>query len=123
VRDIMHRGDDVPLIPPDATMADAVGTISDKGFGCVGVIDGNGMLVGIVTDGDLRRHMANDLLSRRVSEVMTRNPKTVPPDCLVGEALAMMNMTPRPFTVVFVVENGRPAGIVHMHDFLRIGVA
>ena len=123
VRDIMHSDDEMPLIAPDATMAEAVRIISDKGLGCVGVVDGAGLLVGIVTDGDLRRHMASDLLTRTVAEVMTRNPKTVPPDCLVGEALAMMNMTPRPFTVVFVVENGRPAGIVHMHDFLRIGVA
>ena len=91
-------------------------------MGILGAI-GWGLLIGIVTDGDIRRHLAKDLLTRPVAEVMTRNPKTVPPECLVGEALAMMNMTPRPFTVVFVVEEGRPAGIVHMHDFLRIGVA
>jgi arabinose-5-phosphate isomerase len=123
VRDIMHRDAEVPLIAPAATMREAVATISDKGFGCVGVVDGQGLLVGIVTDGDLRRHMAPDLLTRSVSEVMTQSPKTVPPDCLVGEALAMMNSHPRPFTVLFVVEAGRPVGIVHMHDFLRIGVA
>jgi arabinose-5-phosphate isomerase len=123
VRDIMHRDAELPLIGPDATMAAAVRLISEKGFGCVGVVGADGMLAGIVTDGDLRRHLANDLLSRKVADVMTRNPKTVPPDCLVGEALALMNMTPRPFTVLFVVDDGRPVGIVHMHDFLRIGLA
>jgi arabinose-5-phosphate isomerase len=123
VRDIMHRDAEVPLIAPAASMRDAVAMISAKGFGCVGVVDGDGRLMGIVTDGDLRRHMASDLLSRPVADVMTRGPKTVPPDCLVGEALAMMNTNPRPFTVLFVVEDGRPVGIVHMHDFLRIGVA
>jgi arabinose-5-phosphate isomerase len=123
VRDLMHRDAEMPLIAPEAAMADAVRVISDKGFGCVGVVDADGLLVGIVTDGDLRRHMSSDLLSRRVAGVMTPNPKTVPPECLVGEALAMMNLHTRPFTVLFVVENGRPVGIVHMHDFLRIGVA
>ncbi len=123
VRDIMHRDGEMPLASPDAGMAEAVRTISEKGLGCVGVVDKAGLLVGIVTDGDLRRHMGNDLFTRTVAEVMTRSPKSVPPDCLVGEALAMMNMTPRPFTVLFVVENGRPVGVVHMHDFLRIGVA
>jgi arabinose-5-phosphate isomerase len=123
VRDIMHRDREVPLVKPAATTGEAIRVISDKGFGCVGVVDGAGLLVGIVTDGDLRRHMAADLLARPVTDVMTRSPKTVPPDCLVGEALAMMNMHTRPFTVLFVVEDGKPVGIVHMHDFLRIGVA
>ncbi len=123
VRDIMHRGDAVPLATPETPMADAVRIISDKGFGCVGVVDAGGMLVGVVTDGDLRRHMAPDLMERTVGVIMTTTPQTVPPDCLVGEALAMMNLASRPFTVLFVVEDGRPVGIVHMHDFLRLGVA
>jgi arabinose-5-phosphate isomerase len=123
VRDIMHQGDELPLVQPSVRMDTAIRLISEKGFGCVGVVDPAGTLVGIVTDGDLRRHMSSDLLARPVAEVMTRDPRTVPPDCLVGEALAMMNMTPRPFTVLFVVEHGKPVGIVHMHDFLRIGVA
>jgi arabinose-5-phosphate isomerase len=123
VSDIMHRGQEMPLVAPTDLMSDATRVISEKGFGCVGVVDGNGLLVGIVTDGDIRRHLAGDFLSRRVADVMTRNPKTVPPDCLVGEALAMMNTHDRPFTVLIVVEDGRPVGIVHMHDFLRLGVA
>jgi len=123
VRDIMHGGDEVPLVGPAAPMAEAIAVISAKGFGCVGVVDAAGALVGIITDGDLRRHMASDFLAHTAADVMTRSPKTVPPDCLVAEALAMMNTAERPFTVVFVVEERRPVGIVHIHDFLRIGVA
>jgi arabinose-5-phosphate isomerase len=123
VRDIMHRGDALPLVSPDATMARAIAVISEKGLGCVGVVDKKGMLVGVVTDGDIRRHVGPDLLDQTVAAVMTRQPKSVPPDCLVGEALAMMNLAHRPFTMLFVVEDGRPVGIVHMHDFLRLGVA
>ena len=123
VRDIMHRGGAVPLASPATLMSEATAIISEKGFGCVGVVDDAGVLVGIVTDGDLRRHMSPNLMNLSVGSVMTPAPKTVPPDCLVGEALAMMNMHQRPFTVLFVVEDGRPVGIVHMHDFLRLGVA
>ncbi len=122
VRDIMHKGAELPLVAPGTAMTQAIRVISEKGFGCVGVVDGSGMLVGIVTDGDVRRHMANDILTRSVSDVMTSSPKAVPPDCLVGEALALMNTHTRPFTVLFVVDDGKPVGIVHMHDFLRIGV-
>jgi arabinose-5-phosphate isomerase len=123
VRDIMHRGDAVPLAAPETPMPQALAVITEKGFGCVGVVDGTGLLVGVVTDGDLRRHIAPDLMQRTVGAIMTTAPKTVPPDCLVGEALAMMNQATRPFTVLFVVDDGRPLGIVHMHDFLRLGVA
>ena len=123
VRDIMHRGDAVPLVGPSAPVTQAIATISEKGFGCVGVVDKKGMLVGVVTDGDLRRHIGPAMLTQTVADIMTPSPKAVPPDCLVGEALAMMNLHSRPFTVLFVVEDGRPVGIVHMHDFLRLGVA
>jgi arabinose-5-phosphate isomerase len=122
VRDIMHRGDAVPLVSPDTPMSVAVPTISEKRFGCAGVVE-DGKLMGIVTDGDLRRHMGPDLPTKTAREVMTANPQFVPPDCLVGEALALMNRPERPITVLFVVEDGRPVGIVHMHDFLRLGVA
>jgi arabinose-5-phosphate isomerase len=123
VRDIMHSGDTMPLTTPDAPMRQALAVMTEKGFGCVGVIDDAGLLVGVVTDGDIRRHIAPDLMEKAVGAVMTRTPKTVPPDCLVGEALAMMNQATRPFTVLFVVDGGKPLGIVHMHDFLRLGVA
>jgi arabinose-5-phosphate isomerase len=123
VRDIMRSGDAVPLVALGTLMSEAILVISEKGFGCVGVVDGRGRLIGVVTDGDLRRHMSPDLLGLRAENIMTPSPKTVPPDSLVGEALAMMNLNQRPFTVLFVVEDGRPVGVVHMHDFLRIGVA
>jgi len=123
VRDIMHRGKQLPLVSPTASMSQAIVTISEKTFGCVGVVDEAGRLIGIVTDGDLRRHMSPELLSRSVREVMTPSPKTVLPTTLVGEALAMMNQRQRPVTVLFVVEDEKPVGIVHMHDLLRIGVA
>jgi arabinose-5-phosphate isomerase len=123
VRDIMHTGDELPLVAPGTPVGETVAVISAKGFGCAGVVDAAGRLVGIVTDGDLRRHMGPDLPGRPTADIMTRAPKTVPPDCLVGEALAMMNRPERPITMLFVIADDRPAGIVHMHDFLRIGVA
>ena len=123
VRAIMHRGEALPLVRLGTVMGDAVAVMSEKGFGCLGVIDGDGALVGIVTDGDLRRGLARDILARRVDEVMNAAPRTIAPDTLVGEALAMMNTADRPFTVLFVVEARQPIGIVHMHDFLRLGVA
>lgn len=123
LRDVMHKGDELPLSGPDALMADAILTMSAKSFGCVGAVDQSGRLVGMITDGDLRRHMAPNLLSLRVREVMTGSPKTARPDMMVGEALAMMNRGPHPFTVLFVTDAERPVGIVHMHDLLRVGVA
>jgi arabinose-5-phosphate isomerase len=92
-----------------------------KGFGCVGITDNAGKLIGIITDGDLRRHMSENLLSRFVDDVMTRGPKTVKPDHLAGEAMAILNAVK--VTVLFVVENEKPVGLVRFHDLLRIGVA
>lgn len=122
VRDVMHRTEALPLISRGATMSEAIVTISEKRFGCVGVVDAAGALVGIVTDGDLRRHLSGpDLLVRKVEDVMTRGPKTITPETLVGAALDLLNQSK--ITVLFVVDSGRPVGIVHMHDLLRIGVA
>lgn len=123
VRDIMHQAGAIPLCPDKASMQEAILVMSEKGFGCVGVVDGHNRLTGIVTDGDLRRHMGDGLLSRQVAEVMTRSPLTIAPTTLVAEALAVMNDASRPITVLFVVEDGRPVGLVHMHDVLRIGAA
>jgi arabinose-5-phosphate isomerase len=95
--------------------------MSAKGFGCVGITDQDGKLVGIVTDGDLRRHMRPDLLDARVETVMTRNPKTVRPDQLASEALEILNTSK--ITALMVAEAGKPVGIVHFHDLLRAGVA
>jgi len=123
VRAIMHRDEALPLVARGTMLGEAVPVMTAKGFGCLGIVDGAGALVGIVTDGDLRRSLAEGLLARPVEAVMNPAPKTIAPDTLVGEALAMMNTADRPFTVLFVVEERRPVGIVHMHDFLRLGVA
>ncbi|MCV2882036.1 KpsF/GutQ family sugar-phosphate isomerase [Actibacterium sp. XHP0104] len=123
VRDLMHGADELPLVAADAPMADALLTISQKGFGVVGVTDDTGALAGIITDGDLRRHMQG-LLDLTASQVMTRAPKTIEPDALAEEALALMN--DRKITCLFVTdpaENGRACGILHIHDCLRAGVA
>jgi arabinose-5-phosphate isomerase len=121
VRDLMHRGDAIPLVPLGTLMSEALVEMSTKGFGCVGIVDASGNLLGIITDGDLRRHMRADLLNQRVENVMTRGPNTVRPDQLASEALEFLNSMKR--TVLFVVEGVKPVGIVHMHDLLRAGVA
>jgi arabinose-5-phosphate isomerase len=122
VLDIMHVGDAVPLVPPAARMSEAVLTMSAKSFGCVGVTDAEGRLVGIVTDGDLRRHMDDSLLSRAVEEIMHVSPKTIGSAALAAEALGLMNRTA--ITSLFVVDDGGIAiGFLHMHDCLRAGVA
>ncbi|MFL6796806.1 MAG: SIS domain-containing protein [Xanthobacteraceae bacterium] len=121
VRDIMHGGSKLPLAPLGAPMAQAITEMTAKTFGCVGITDDCGDLVGIITDGDLRRHMSTNLLDRSVEAVMTRNPITVRPDQLVSEALEILNATKK--TQLLVVESGKPVGIVHFHDLLRAGVA
>jgi arabinose-5-phosphate isomerase len=121
VADIMHEGERMPLVPVGTGMRQAILEISRKGFGCVGVLGGNGQLAGIVTDGDLRRHMDGDLLSMTVDQVMTREPKTIVPDTLCATALKTINASA--ITTLMVVEEGKPVGIVHLHDLLRIGAA
>lgn len=121
VGEIMHTGDRLPLVPVGTSMRDAVLEISRKGFGCVAVVSPLGLLEGIVTDGDLRRHMGPDLLSMTVDEVMTRRPKTVSPDTLAAAALQLVNASA--ITVAMVVEGEKPVGVVHLHDLLRIGAA
>jgi arabinose-5-phosphate isomerase len=124
VRDLMHEGAAMPLAPLGTRMSEAIVRISEKGFGCLGITDAGGKLVGIITDGDLRRHLGPKLLDQRVDEVMTRSPRTIPPTTLAGATLEMMNSAKKPFTAIFVVdEEGSPVGIVHLHDLLRIGVA
>jgi arabinose-5-phosphate isomerase len=121
VRDLMHTGAEVPLAPETTRMDEALVIMTAGRFGCLGLTDGSGRLSGIITDGDLRRHMEPGLLGRRAAEVMTRNPRTIGPDALAGEALRLMNE--RRITALFVVEQGRPGGILHVHDLLRAGVA
>jgi arabinose-5-phosphate isomerase len=121
VGNLMHRGEAIPLVALGTAMADAVVEMSSKGFGCVGITDASGNLAGIITDGDLRRHMRRDLLDARVEEVMTRAPKTVRPDQLASEALEIINSAK--ITALIVTEAGKPVGIIHFHDLLRAGVA
>lgn len=124
VRDLMHTGDDMPLAPPDMPMDRALVLMTEKRFGCLGVQDTDGRLAGIVTDGDLRRAMGPDLLSRRLHEIMTRAPRTIGAEALAAEALHAMNARERPITTLFVVDTGgRPVGILHIHDLLRAGLA
>jgi arabinose-5-phosphate isomerase len=121
VRDVMHTGTSVPLAPLGTAMSDAILVMTNKGFGCVGIVEPHGQLIGIITDGDLRRHMRPDLLDALVDEVMTRTPKTVRPDQLISETLELLNTTK--VTALFAVEGGKPVGIVHVHDLLRAGAA
>jgi len=121
VRDLMHTGTAVPLAPLGTRMSDALIEMTTKGFGCVGITDSRGMLVGIITDGDLRRHMRNDLLGARVDDVMTHQPKTVRPDQLISETLDILNTMK--VTALFAVKSGKPVGIIHVHDLLRAGAA
>ncbi len=121
VRDVMHPGAAVPLIGCGSPMSEAIVEMSAKGFGCVAVTDDEGRLAGVITDGDLRRHMRTDLLQAPVDEIMTVSPKTVRPDQLAGEALQLLNAAK--ITALIVVEEQRPVGIVHFHDLLRAGVA
>lgn len=121
VRDLMHSGARLPLIGPDAPMSEAIVEMSSKSFGCVGVLDAEGRLAGIVTDGDLRRHMSDDLLGQRVGDVMTAAPKSIRPTALAAEALRILNTMA--VTSLFVLEDGKPVGLIHIHDCLRAGVA
>lgn len=124
VRELMHAAAAAPLAGPDTPMDRALLVMTEKRFGCLGVIDADGRLAGIVTDGDLRRAMGPDLLSRRVAEIMTRSPRTIGPDALAAEALLAMNAHERPVTALFVVDpEGRAIGILHIHDLLRAGLA
>lgn len=121
VGDLMHKGDELPLIPSETPMSDALITISQKGFGVVGVTDKEGSLVGIITDGDLRRNM-DGLLSMSAEKVMTPSPKTIEADALAESAVAEMNE--RKITCLFVANGdaSKPLGIIHIHDCLRAGV-
>ena len=121
VADIMHSGDRLPLVASGTGMRDAIMEITGKGFGCVGIVTPDGLLAGIITDGDLRRKINMDLLSMSVDEVMTSAPKTIQPDMLVAKALDIANASA--ITALMVTEQMRPVGIIHIHDLLRIGAA
>ena len=121
--EIMHTGEALPLVNEGVSVPDAVAELSRKGFGCVGVTNGHGTLTGIVTDGDLRRNLSSDLPGKRVDEIMTREPLTIERHVLAAEVLRHMTSGDRKITQLFVCEDGKPVGFVHMHDLLRIGVS
>jgi arabinose-5-phosphate isomerase len=121
VDDLMHAGADMPLLPEDAAMSDVILTMTGKRFGCVGLTDRDGRLAGIITDGDLRRHWTGLMAEQKPAEIMTRAPLTAPLGSLASSALEMMNR--RKITVLFILDDGKPAGILHIHDLLRAGVA
>ena len=123
VSDIMHTGDEMPLIKEDAIMQDALMTMSEKMLGCVGIVNKNGELIGMITDGDLRLWMSPDLITEKVSNVMTKNPRVISGDILIAEAVNIMNNTGRGITNLFVVKDKKPVGIIHIHDCLRAGVS
>jgi len=121
IGEIMHVGDKLPVVVSGTGMREAILELSGKGFGCVAIVDDAGRLTGIITDGDIRRQIGSDLLSMSVDQVMTRGPKTVGPDTLVAKALQMLNASA--ITALMVEEGGKPVGLVHLHDLLRIGAA
>lgn len=121
VKDLMHPIAETPLVAPGAPMREALLVMTERRFGCVGVQGPDGALQGIITDGDLRRHM-DGLLTHTAAEVMTASPKTARPGMLAAEALAQMSDPAPAVTVLFVVDDGKPVGILHIHDLLRAGV-
>ena len=121
VANLMHVGDAVPSVATDTPMSEALLTMTEKSFGCVGVVIGDGALVGIVTDGDRRRHMDDGLLEHTAADVMTLSPRTIRTQALAAEALGKMNANA--ITSLFVTEGSTPVGILHIHDCLRAGIA
>lgn len=131
VLDIMHTGEALPLVDQDAPMCDVIREITEKQFGCAGIVDENRGLVGIVTDGDLRRQIGADLLNLKARDVMTTQPRTIWEGALAAEAVGLMNTPPNPITCLFVAADDdgaakkacKPSGILHLHDCLRAGIS
>ncbi|HAX90829.1 MAG TPA: KpsF/GutQ family sugar-phosphate isomerase [Rhodospirillaceae bacterium] len=122
VEDIMHSGDELPLAKLTDTMAHVLVVMTEKRFGCAGIVDDSGTLQGIITDGDLRRHMGDGLTQKKAAEVMTASPMVFTPRLMAAEALKVLNEKNR--TQVFVVnDKNEPIGILHIHDLLRVGIA
>lgn len=121
VEDVMHTGAALPLVRITTPMSDAVLLMTEKCFGCVGIVDEGGCLTGIITDGDLRRHMTDNLFQKTAGHLMTPEPKSIRPKALAAEALGFMNAAK--ITGLFVTDENRPVGFIHMHDILRSGIA
>ncbi len=122
--EIMHLGNELPLVQTGTKVPEAVSEMSAKGFGCVGVVSADGLLLGIITDGDLRRHLTPELPNKSVDDVMTKSPITTKADSLAADVLRQMTAGSRKLTQIFVcASDGKPVGFIHMHDLLRIGVS
>jgi arabinose-5-phosphate isomerase len=117
---LMHQGKELPLVKPGENMKQVLITMTAKRFGCAGVVGKSGELQGVITDGDLRRHMKDGLMKLHAKEVMSARPITAKPNMLAAEALAIMNS--KAITCLFVVDKKKPVGILHIHDLLRAGV-
>ena len=122
VRGVMREGQDIPKVAPTATMRDVLLTMSSGRLGCALIVEGDSLL-GIITDGDLRRHIDDDLLNRRPVDIMTPEPRSIHPDVLASAALDLMNAGPRPISVLPVVEHGVVAGVLHMHHLVAAGLS
>lgn len=120
VSEIMHTGSALPLAQLGTGMSEAVGIISEKGFGCVGIVDTDGKLAGIITDGDLRRNLTKPLNQLKVEDIMTTKPTTIVPTSLASTAMAMLNE--RTITTLIVCDDDKPVGLIHLHDLLKVGV-
>ncbi len=118
VQDVMHSGDAIPLASQDATLSEALVIMTEKRFGCIGLTDAHGNLVGIITDGDLRRCLSGDILGRDSKDIMTRKPVTISGKITVSSAISLMNK--KKITSLFVLEDGKPMGIIHLHDLINI---
>ena len=120
VKNVMHTGEKLPLINENIPMTTAIIEMTKKRFGCLGVTSKTNKLVGIITDGDLRRHMENGILEKKTSRIMTKNPKTVDENVYVNEALNIMEK--KKITQIFVTKNNKPIGILHIHDCIELGL-
>ena len=122
VKDIMSTGDALPVVPSTMPMGEALLVMTQKALGCLGIVDEQGLLVGMITDGDLRRHMSPDLTTKKTAEIMTQNPKTISGEMLGSEALNLMNT--QHITNIFIVDEAKhPVGLLHIHQLLQAGVA
>ena len=121
VSDLMHTGQEMPILDENANMQAVLLEMTSKRLGCVGFINQSGILTGILTDGDLRRCLSSKILEEKAVDLMTRNPKTISPDAMTAEALKIMH--DKKITNLFVVENSKPLGVIHIHDLLNNGVA
>ncbi|MBR1776214.1 KpsF/GutQ family sugar-phosphate isomerase [bacterium] len=121
VSDLMHTGQEMPILDENSNMQAVLLEMTSKRLGCVGFINSAGELTGILTDGDLRRCMSENILESKATELMTKNPKTISPNAISAEALKLMH--DKKITNLFVIENKKPVGVIHIHDLLNNGVA